>query len=55
MGCWARFEEEKENNPGPILSLKNISISICKIKYKSTSPHNKICNGMNATNNYLFK
>jgi hypothetical protein len=27
MGCWARFEEEKENNPGPILSLKNISIS----------------------------
>jgi hypothetical protein len=21
---WARFEEEKENNPGPVLSLENI-------------------------------
>jgi hypothetical protein len=30
-------------------------IPICKIKYGSTSSHNKICSGMNATDNYLFK
>jgi hypothetical protein len=30
-------------------------IPICKIKYGSTSWHNKICSGMNATDNYLFK
>jgi hypothetical protein len=30
-------------------------ISIREIKYKSTSSHNKICSGMNATDNYLFK
>jgi hypothetical protein len=30
-------------------------ILIHKIKYRSNSSHNKICSGMNATNNYLFK
>jgi hypothetical protein len=30
-------------------------LSTREIKYKSTSSHNKICNNMNATNNYLFK
>jgi hypothetical protein len=28
--------------------------SKCKMNYKSTSSHNKICCGMNAINNYLF-
>jgi hypothetical protein len=49
MGCWAargknrgacwagraRFEEEKENNPGPVLSLKNIFYLKSFIKCKS--------------------
>jgi hypothetical protein len=37
----------------PIQIQNQISLShgsICKIKYKSTSSHNKICSGMNETN-----
>jgi hypothetical protein len=30
-------------------------IPVDKIKYRSTSSHNKICSGMSAINNYLFK
>jgi hypothetical protein len=35
--------------------FQNRTTPIRKIKYGSTSSHNKICSGMNATNNHLFK